>query len=164
MRVSNRDSSKGRRFDRSHLDMIGPYLENTTLGTEMTRYDVTRRSDGAGVELSYWRSSWNGVGREDCMVRTLNGWTRDRYEDCLFYAYRRTWEDGEPKDVRDCTHWEMCWFTQDHPDILSTTWPGNLFSIPNEDLESLFILVLEQVDAGIERIERSRGELEGLPA
>ena len=93
MRMNRPDTIRPRRFDRRELDVVGPYKENTALGTEMTRYNITRRHDGAKVELRYWRSEWDGYNREDCMVRLLNGWSGDRYDGCLFHALRRTREE-----------------------------------------------------------------------
>ena len=98
MAMSRPDGIMPRRFARRELDVVGPYKETPAPGTKMTRYDITRRHDGASAELTYWRS------------------------------------------VRGSFN-------------LSTIWPGNLFSIPNENLESLFLLMLEQVEDGIDRID-----------
>ena len=148
-------------FDRHGLALEGPYLERSRDGMMMIRCDVYRQSDGARMELAYARYDGDGPSGEYCRAETRQGWAVYPYDDCLFYADRRTWEGEIPPSGHDRTRWTMSWLSADHPDILPTTWPGHFHSARNVPVEELFLLLIHEIDKGITRVESALRELEG---
>lgn len=175
--MDSRDGSSPKMFDRQEMEVVGPRRVRRKDGKEKICYEVRRRSDGARVELTYMRHAGeNGNLSEVCSAKLHDGWSGERYDGCSFLAYRRVWDEN-PADDRSKMHWHIDWHSPAH-DMraqdahasgsqvrgMPTTWPGHFQSPREATLESLMLKLLDQVDAGILRIESARMEQEGQPA
>ena len=157
-RRSIRDLEAPLRFDRQivHATLPTKVVEN---GREHVEFEVTRFADGSRAELTYRRNADESGLREYCTAKLRNGWAGPDYDGASFLAHRPMGEDAAEVGG-DPTHWQIDWHGAPHAGTkTSTIWPGHFHSGDEDRLESLMLLLLDQIDFGVHRVAQTRNIL-----
>ena len=140
-------------IDRQDYEVGGPFIRTNDQGHLLTRYILVRRSDGGRLEVKFAEGENAGVLHKACSITARNGWAGETYEGCTFFAIHNLLLDEEPPR----NHWSLWWGTPKTK--RAKVWPGHFTADMDAPYEHIFLLVAEQIEEGIERINLSQREL-----
>lgn len=139
-------------INRQDYEVAGPFTRSNDQGHLITRYILVRRSDGGRLEVKFAEGENAGALSKACSITASNGWAGEAYDGCTFFAIHNLLLDEEPPRH----HWSLWWGTPETR--RSKVWPGHFTADMNSPYEHICLLVAEQIEAGIERIDLSHRE------
>ena len=137
----------------------GPITTGNGKGELMDVYKVRRVEDGAELNLAFSATSFKDRHLQVCKVIPSDGWLPWEYNGCTFIAVNEAADDPSTAEHLDPRLWPVLWLTDDEPPF--KFWPGSFRADMDADREVVWALLMEQVDAGIRRLERSRRDHAG---
>ena len=137
----------------------GPITTGNGKGELMDVYKVRRVEDAADLLLTFSRTSFKDRHLQVCKVIPSDGWMHGEYNGCTFMAANETADDPSTAEHLDPRQWSILWLRDDIPPMVY--WPGSFQADKDAEREVVWALLLEQIEAGIRRIERSQRDLAG---
>ena len=139
-------------FNRQDYEVAGPFTKTNEQGHLLTRFILVRRSDGGRLEVKFAEGKISGSLNKVCSVTACNGWAGETYDGCTFFAIHNLLLEEEPPRH----HWGLWWGTPKTK--RARVWPGHFMADMNAPYEHICLLVADQIEAGIERIDLSQRE------
>ena len=146
-------SCEGYEFD-------GPQPMRNGRGDLMDGYRVRRLADNAEQLVTYTTTTFREWDLRVCKVTPSDGWSPRGYDGSTFMTVNQSSADpdGAEKPVNQRL-WSVLWL-RDGVDPMKF-FPGSFLADPDADRGVVWSLLMEQVDVGIQRIERSRRDRSG---
>ena len=142
----------------------GPITTRNGKGGPMESYRVRRLADNAGLLLTFSSPTFRGRNVQVCKVKPSDGWLDQEYHGCTFMAVNET--SGETSDDPDTAEglgdprlWSVLWLRDGIPPM--KFWPGMFLADTEAEREAVWTLLLEQIEVGIQRIDRSQRDRAG---
>ena len=142
----------------------GPITTRNGKGGPMESYRVRRLADNADLLLTFSSPTFRGRNVEVCKVKPADGWLDPEYHGCTFMAVNE--QPDEPSDDPDTAErlgdprlWSVLWLRDGIPPM--KFWPGMFLADTEAEREAVWTLLLEQIEVGIQRIDRSQRDRAG---
>ena len=142
----------------------GPITTRNGKGGPMESYRVRRLADNADLLLTFSSPTFRGRNVEVCKVKPADGWLDPEYHGCTFMAVNEP--PDEPSDDPDTAErlgdprlWSVLWLRDGIPPM--RFWPGMFLADTEAEREAVWTLLLEQIEVGIQRIDRSQRDRAG---
>ena len=139
-------------INRQDYEVAGPFTKTNEQGHLLTRFILVRRFDGGRLEIKFVEGETAGRLNKVCSITACNGWAGETYDDCTFFAIHDLLFDEEPPRH----HWSIWWGTPEGKK--AEIWPGRFTADMDVPYEHICLLVAEQIEQGIERIDLSQRE------
>ena len=137
----------------------GPFTTRNGKRELMDAYKVRRVEDAAALLLTFSGTSFKDRHLQVCKVIPADGWMPSEYNGCTFMAANETADDPSTAEHLDPRLWSVLWLRDGIPPMVY--WPGRFQADTDAEREVVWTLLIEQVDAGIRRIERSQRDRAG---
>ena len=146
--------SEGYEFD-------GPYMVRNHRGGLNDAYKVRRLADGAELSLLFAATTFKDRNLQVCKAIPSDGWLPAEYTGCTFMAVNETSEDPETAEklVGPPRLWSILWLRDGVPPM--KFFPGSFLADFDSEEVVVWRLMMEQVEGGIRRLERSRRDRAG---
>ena len=149
-----------KQLSREGYEISGPVSVRNPVGRLMEAYQVRRLADGAELNLKFSRTTYKDRRMEICSAKPAKGWVVPEYDGCTFMAMNETSDDPDTAArLPDPRHWAVLWLRKDIPPL--KFWPGHFLADTHADREVIWVLLAEQIQAGIRRMERGRRDRAG---
>ena len=146
--------SEGYEFD-------GPYMVRNHRGGLNDAYKVRRLVDGAELSLAFSSTTFRDRNLQVCKAIPSDGWLPAEYSGCTFMAVNETSEDLETAEklVGSPRLWSTLWLRDGVPPM--KFFPGSFRADFDSEEVVVWRLMMEQIEAGVRRLERSRRDRAG---
>ena len=140
-------TSEGYEFD-------GPHMVRNERGNLNDVYKVRRLSDGAELSLLFAATTFKDRNLQVCKAIPSDGWLPEEYNGCTFMAVNETSEDPDTAEkLGDPRLWSLLWLRDRVPPM--KYFPGSFLADFDSEEVVVWRLMMEQVEGGIRRLERS---------
>ena len=138
----------------------GPITTRNGKGGPMESYRVRRLADNADLLLTFSSPTFRGRNVEVCKVKPADGWLDPEYHGCTFMAVNEPPDDPDTAEgLGDPRLWSVLWLRDGIPPM--KFWPGMFLADTEAEREAVWTLLLEQIEVGIQRIDRSQRDRAG---
>ena len=132
----------------------GPELMRNGKGGPMEGYQVRRLADNADLHLTFSSETFRDKNLQVCKAIPSDGWLPREYDGCTFMAVNMTTDDPDTaEELSDPRLWSILWLRDGVPPM--KFWPGAFRADSDSDRDTVWTLLMEQVEGGKRRIERS---------
>ena len=138
--------------NRRDYEVAGPFTKTNEQGHLLTRFILVRRSDGGRLEVKFAEGESAGRLSKACSITASKGWASEAYDDCTFFAVHTLLLDEEPPRH----HWGIWWGTPNAK--RAKVWPGHFTADMDAPYEHICLLIADQIEEGIDRIDLSQRE------
>ena len=147
-------SCEGYEFD-------GPHMVRNERGNLNDVYKVRRLSDGAELSLVFAATTFKDSNLQVCKAIPSDGWLPEEYNGCTFIAVNQSAEVSDTAEslVVDPRLWSLLWQRDRVPPM--KYFPGSFLADFDSEEVVVWRLMMEQVEVGIRRLERSRRDRAG---